>query len=386
MSAQTPAAARAAHPHLEQALQRDIDQLRAKVQAMGQRAQRAMDRAARAMLEANRQVAYAVILQDLFIDESEKELDRLCLEFLTRHQPVAGHLRFAYATLKITNELERIGDYAESIARQALKLLPPQPRPDLAKFRELAQLAQAMLQQAMRAYADQSADLAQQAMRLEEAADELRASINHDLFEAWQSGRLPVPLLNPCLTIARRFERAADQARNICEEIVYMCTGEYVRHKGGDAFHVLFVDDDHACTSRMAEAIGRALGDPRFVFTSAGLRAAQPDPRLDSFLRERGVEPPPPRVQTAAQAVEATLFQVLVALSPAAVAAFPAGASKRICLDWPITDPASVQGSEDQVRAAYQAAFDFLQAQIRDLVRAARGEEPTTPKTHAIQP
>src|SRR3954469_21095417 len=70
----------------------------------------------------NRQLAYSVILRDQRIDELEKEIDRLCLEFIVRQQPVAGTLRFAYAAIKINADLERVGDYAESMARQILAI------------------------------------------------------------------------------------------------------------------------------------------------------------------------------------------------------------------------------------------------------------------------
>ena len=75
-----------------------------------------------ALAESNRQLAYSVIVRDQRIDELEKEIDRLCLEFIVRQQPVAGTLRFAYAAIKINSELERVGDYAESMARQILML------------------------------------------------------------------------------------------------------------------------------------------------------------------------------------------------------------------------------------------------------------------------
>ena len=74
------------------------------------------------VVKQDRQLAYAVILRDRRIDELEKEIDRLCLEFIVRQQPVAKHLRFAYIAIKINQEIERIGDYAESIAKQVLKL------------------------------------------------------------------------------------------------------------------------------------------------------------------------------------------------------------------------------------------------------------------------
>ena len=65
---------------------------------------------------------YSIILRDTFIDALDREIDRLCLEFIIRQQPVGMHLRFAAAAIKINLELERVGDYAKSIAKQGLKL------------------------------------------------------------------------------------------------------------------------------------------------------------------------------------------------------------------------------------------------------------------------
>ena len=96
--------------HLEESLQQDIDRIRRKVTSMAELGERALKDCVRALLERNRQLAYSIIFRDQRIDELEQEIDRLCLEFLVRQQPVAGHLRFAYATIKINLELERVGD------------------------------------------------------------------------------------------------------------------------------------------------------------------------------------------------------------------------------------------------------------------------------------
>jgi phosphate transport system protein len=109
-------------PHLEAALQQDINQIRTRVLEMARLDERALNRILDALIQRDRQIAYAVILQDQYVDELETELDKLCLEFILRHQPAAGHLRFVYAASKIIKELERIGDYAESIGRQVLQL------------------------------------------------------------------------------------------------------------------------------------------------------------------------------------------------------------------------------------------------------------------------
>ncbi|HEY0708366.1 MAG TPA: PhoU domain-containing protein, partial [Polyangia bacterium] len=108
--------------HYEETLQRDIERIRSKVRQMAELAEGSLRSCLRALTERNRSLAYSVIVRDQRIDELEKEIDRLCLEFIVRQQPVAGTLRFAYAAIKINSELERVGDYAESMARQILML------------------------------------------------------------------------------------------------------------------------------------------------------------------------------------------------------------------------------------------------------------------------
>ncbi len=81
--------------HLEESRQRDIDRIRGKVTEMAGLGEKALWDSVKALKERNRQLAYAVILRDQYIDELEKEVDRLCLEFIVRQQPVASQLRFA---------------------------------------------------------------------------------------------------------------------------------------------------------------------------------------------------------------------------------------------------------------------------------------------------
>src|SRR5688572_30967609 len=160
--------------HFEQSLQRDIDRIRSKVGEMASLGEHALRDCMKALAEKNRVLAFSVILRDQRIDELEKEIDRLCLEFLVRQQPVAGHLRFAYATIKINLELERIGDYAESVARQILKVSALHDKLPIADFTALANVSIPMLRNAVKAFIEQDAKLARESMEEEDKADMLR--------------------------------------------------------------------------------------------------------------------------------------------------------------------------------------------------------------------
>src|SRR5689334_518302 len=169
--------------HYEASMQRDIERIRAKISQMASLCERALNDCTKALRERNRQTAYSVILRDRRIDELEKEVDRLCLEFIVRQQPVAGTLRFAYSTIRINLELERVGDYAESIARQSLKLVPLDVQLPLDRIEELASLSIPMLADAIEAFRKQDANLARKTIETEEAVDVLKSRLNKDLVE-----------------------------------------------------------------------------------------------------------------------------------------------------------------------------------------------------------
>lgn len=359
---------------LEESLERDIERIRQQVLEMSALAERALRDCVEALNEGNRQRAYAVILRDQYIDEKEKEIDRLCLEFLLRQQPVGMHLRLAYSTIKINLELERVGDYAESVARQLLRLsrLPP-PFPIRERIVEMASLAIPMLHDAIDAFVRQDPTLAKGVILVEPAVDALLGKLNTDLLEALHEKVVPPEMLEPLVNIGRRFERVADQARNVCMETLYMCTGEYAKHPGAETFRVLFVGEHNACRSQMAEAIAQSLGQPKFIFSSAGVDPSAIDPRTLAFLKDKGLDTSRLAPKAVYQVPNLDHYQVIVGVAREAQEAFPRSPRKLVFVDWSIGDPSRAQGSPEEVRAAYEATFQFLSSHVRDLVGAVLG-------------
>jgi phosphate transport system protein len=360
--------------HYEESLERDIARIRTKTTAMATLCEGALRSAIEALVTRDRQLAYSVILRDQEIDEHEKEIDRLCLEFIARQQPVAGHLRFAFAAIKIDLELERVGDYAESIARQSLAVCTlPCELPD-QQLRQLAELAIPMLHGAAQAFVLQDPDLARQAMAQDDAVDARRHALSHELVALQQAGKIPLSALGPLLNVINRLERVADQAKSISQEVLYMCTGQYLKHQGSEVFRVLFVDEHDACRSPMAEAIGTAMNEPRFVFTSAGL---DPHDKIDeaaaAFLEHKGLTLSHHRPQALRQVPNLEHYQVVVALAESARAAFPPPPTKTVCIEWILPDPTAARGTEAEVAAAFEEAYGYIGAHIRDLVQAILG-------------
>jgi phosphate transport system protein len=361
-------------PHFEETLQRDTDRIRRKVREMASLCGMALEGCLTALGDRNRQIAYSVIIRDQRIDELEKEIDRLCLEFIVRQQPVAGTLRFAYVTIKINSELERVGDYAESIARQILQLSAMDVTVPIHRFREIADIAIPMFHAAVEAFLAQDTALALKTMEAEEKVDRLRHTLNAEILELSQVAKIPLAAVSPLMTVVNRMERVADQAKSICQETLYMCTGEYVKHSGSEVIRVLFVDEHNSCRSQMAEAIGSSLKQPKFVFTSAGLDRQPLDPRTVTFLAARGLDISLKAPKTVDQVPHFDHYQVMVSLAKEAQRVFPPPPTKAVCLDWSITDPSTVQGSEEVVAKAYEETFEFLKAHVHDLVEAVLGD------------
>jgi len=361
--------------HLEESQQREIDRIRGKITEMSVLGEKALRDCVKSLLNRNRQTAYAVILRDQYIDELEREVDRLCLEFIVRHQPVAGPLRFAYATIKVNLELERVGDYAESIARQTLKLLDLTVQFPIDRIQEIADISIPMLRDATEAFVNQDAELARKTIETEQEVDLLKSRLNKDLITLFRENKLPFEALNPLVMISRRFERVSDLARNICMETLYMCTGEYMRHRGAEAFRMLFVDEHNSCCSQMAEAIALALNQPKFIFNSAGLEPQPIDPMTVRFMKEQGFDVARMVPKALNQVPNLDHYQVIVVLAPAARKAFPRKPRKEVFLDWSVIDPSRVQGTQAEIAAAYASAFQFIREQINDLVGAILGED-----------
>lgn len=365
--------------HYERSLQHDIELLQHKTLEMATLAEGGLRNAITALQTRDRQLAYTVILRDRFVDSFETELDRLSLEFIVRQQPVASHLRFVFATIKIIRELERIGDYAESIARQVLAVMDLAPLPPLDDFIALSDVAIAMFHDGVQAFITRDVERARQLMIQEDIADEMRNRINARLIEAEERGELALEALAPLMTVARRLERTTDQAKNICEEIIYMSTGESVKHRPADIFRILFVDEANDTVSQMAEAIGRAQTAEQFAFSSAGLTPAREiQPALRAFMAGKDFAMAGYQPKDLMQFLDTLPVDVIVALKPEVRKRIPATVANCMVFEWaiPALDPASE--SEAAFSARCEAVFAQLAHQIHELVQAIIGHDQNT--------
>ena len=345
-------------------MEREIDQIKAAVLEMWGLVERALRNAVESVVRRDRQLALSVILRDGLIDEQEQELNRRCLEFLVRHQPVARPLRLAYAAIRISQELERIGDHAESIARSAQRLATTDTAVPDDRYREMVELTAAMLRDAVHSFVTEDADLARRTEEVEETVDNLKSDLAQEL-------RLAHPRfesLDPLLQIGRRLDRSSNLARDICHDVIFMCTGRPAAHKAHGTVRILFVDDHNGCLSKMAEAIGASLGKSKVVFASAGLDPHSLDATTIAFMKQKGMDLSRTPARALHEVPDLDQFQVVVALSNQVKRAFPPRPRKLVYLEWEHHPPDRTVGSPEAVMAAYEAAYDRLRADVCDLV------------------
>lgn len=361
--------------HQQAAVQAEIEHIRSKIARMARLAERALTDGMQALRERNRQVAYAVIIRDRAIDELEQETDRLCLEFLVRQQPVAKPLRFAYTALKINAELERVGDYAQTIAQQIIKLIGLDAPLPVARFQEIADRSVPMLRDAVRAFLTADGGLARRTLPTEDAVDVLKSQLRKDLVRMYKENQLAFEALDPSLLITRRLERVSDQARNICAETLYLCTGEFAKHRDADLFRVLFLDRHNNGVSLMAEALGEALHPNRFAFSSAGFEPRPVPSEVLGFMQERGLDLSRKGPKSITAVPDLDRYHIVVTFSPETKQLFPGQPRKVVFLEWPLPDPALVQGSPAEVRQACENACQIVSGHLKDLIEAVDIED-----------
>ncbi|MBL9087235.1 MAG: phosphate signaling complex protein PhoU [Planctomycetia bacterium] len=210
---------------------RALEDLSKDVLAMGGSVESTVGRAVRAFLERDVRAAQQVIEGDRDVNLHELRIDEECLKMLALYQPTARDLRFITATMKIINDLERVGDLSVNIAERGLVLAELPPRPTPAAFVEMADRARAMLTGSLDALVRHDATRAREVLKMDSAVDSLLKSIFDELeLEMTQHGER-VRADMQILSAAKNIERIADHASNVAEDVVYLVEGTIIRHR-----------------------------------------------------------------------------------------------------------------------------------------------------------
>jgi phosphate transport system protein len=176
-----------------------------------------------------------VLARESQLNKFERDIDREAFRLIALHQPVAGDLRMAKAVTRITVELERVGDESKKIARFAARLAtgdPPGPVRAVARYLlHMAELTAGMLREAVRAFDEADPDLARAvASRDSELDAEFAAALRQLLTLVMEDQRILGATIDTVFAL-KGLERIGDHAKNIAEQVVFVSSGEDVRHQ-----------------------------------------------------------------------------------------------------------------------------------------------------------
>jgi len=208
----------------------ELRDLKFSLLAMAGQVEEMIDLTRKALLERSDAKADQVIALDKQVDEMELRLDQACIDLLALRAPFASDLRLLASTLKIVPELERIGDHCVNVCRR-VKFLNPQPNILAGDWLErLGNETHSMVRRAVDAFVNGDSDLARSVIKDDDKVDELYSAIYRELLKLMLADPLCIERASHLIIVIKNWERIADQATNIAEEVLFILEGVNVKH------------------------------------------------------------------------------------------------------------------------------------------------------------
>ena len=205
--------------------------LKQKLNEMSERAEGLVDLAVDALLTKDKDKAEAVLAGDHDVDALENEVERLAVSLLALQQPIARDLRFLVSAIKISSDLERVGDHAVNIAQSALRLIAEKstisPDPEIE---DMARRARQMLSDALDAFIRADGALGREVCKADDVVDALHDSVFRILLTHMMADPRTINASLELLLVSRNLERVADLATNIGEDAVFLAEGKQIKH------------------------------------------------------------------------------------------------------------------------------------------------------------
>jgi phosphate transport system protein len=217
--------------HISRRYNKDIEDLRSKVLAMGGMVEAQLSRAITSVVQGDSELGLQVARDDYKVNDLEVSIDEECGRVLATRQPAAGDLRLIVAIIKTITDLERIGDEAEKIGFLASQLAGmDRPSDSYRELKTLGNHVAHMLRDAMNAFARLDVDDALDVVREDEAVDQEYEAITRQCITFMMEDPRSIKRVMNVTWCARSLERIGDHAKNICEYVIYMVEGRDVRH------------------------------------------------------------------------------------------------------------------------------------------------------------
>ncbi|NBB92245.1 MAG: phosphate signaling complex protein PhoU [Gammaproteobacteria bacterium] len=231
--------------HISRQFNEELESLRQQVMTMGGLAEEMISDATRALVEGDSELAQKVVDADDRVNDMEKAIDERCIFILARRQPTASDLRLVVAMIKTINDLERIGDEAEKIARMAISLAEAErPRNNYRELEIMGTTVRGMLRDALDGFVRLAPEVAVDLVREDKNVDaDYEAALRQYHTYLVEEPRSTRRILD-AIWVARAMERIGDHAKNIGEYIVYLVEGKDLRHASLAEMERELTDDD----------------------------------------------------------------------------------------------------------------------------------------------
>ena len=218
------------HRHFED----ELDRLKESLVRMAGLAEEQVDTAVRSLLDREVDLAGRVIERDPEVDELEVSIDNQAISLLALQQPMARDLRFITMAMKISNDLERVGDHAVNIAHAVGYIVEAPPLPHLPELEEMTGIATEMLNDALSSFVQADSDLARSIGERDDRVDELHENVFRIVLTHMMEDPRKIGAGIDLILVSRNLERIADLATNIAEDVVFMVEGLSIKHQGGE--------------------------------------------------------------------------------------------------------------------------------------------------------
>jgi phosphate transport system protein len=208
-----------------------LDALKQRLIDMSEHAERLVELSVEALLERDADKAHAVITGDRTVDALEIEVEQAAIALLALQQPLARDLRYIIGAIKVSSDLERVGDHGVNIAESALRLIELKSNitPD-PEIQDMARRSRDMLRDALDAFVRADGALGRAVCRADDAVDSLHDSVFRILLTHMMESPPRISEALELLLVSRNLERVADLATNIGEDAVYLAEGKQIKH------------------------------------------------------------------------------------------------------------------------------------------------------------
>jgi phosphate transport system protein len=212
----------------------ELSHVKVRLLTMSGEAEAALGLAVEALLERDPAKADRVIQGDRVIDAMEMEIEEMSVNLLALQQPMARDLRMLTSALKISNDLERVGDHAVNIAQSAERLSQARPIAPEPEIVEMARLAREMLSDALEAFIRSDAAAGREICLRDDKVDQLHNSVFRILLTHMMEDPHTIGTGMELFLVSRNLERVADLATNIAEDVVFLVEGKSIKHHAED--------------------------------------------------------------------------------------------------------------------------------------------------------